>query len=252
MKNSLLCLLLFCFLLSGCSCRKWFQRNPNYPCSERTKKLLTFWPELRAPHKPKAIVPKEMRKRYRLTKVLVEDIDLVSKNYASYQGIYEALTGKEAKGGRVFVRLDPTRRSGLYFVVKFNNALSMIPAGSKITITFLGSDSPIEHVRTWYMPAVKHRLHWQNELWLQVTIEGSDDILSKEAQEELKKSEAKRKEDFEEKVRNVWDVKKQKELTLEPVDKKAQRKVSSSLIAWKIEIWAPDGKLLEEKTSYAW
>ena len=86
--------------LSGCSCT-WFRRNPEHPCSKRTKKLLTFWPTLHGnvPRKPKMVIPKEKRKRYTLTKVLVDDIALVSKSEDVYKGIIQAFTHEESKMG---------------------------------------------------------------------------------------------------------------------------------------------------------
>ena len=240
--------------LSGCSCT-WFRRNPEHPCSKRTKKLLTFWPTLHgnAPRKPKTVIPKEKRKRYTLTKVLVDDVVLVSKSEDAYKGIIQAFTHEESKMGRIIVRSDPTKKAGLYFIVKLDCALSMIPAGSEFKVTFIGSDSPQEHVRTWIMPQVKHSLLYQNEIWLGMTDAASTGVVSKEAAEELQNAEAAKQGDWEQKKANPWDMqKKEDERKAGQLDEKAQRKVSNSLIAWKIEIFAPDGRLLAVKTSYAW
>ena len=247
-------LLLILLSLSGCS-RTWFRHDPDRPCSERTKKLLTFWPSLRGnvPRKPKTVIPEENRKRYPLTKVLVDDIVLVSKSEDSYKGIIRAFTHKESKMGRVIVRSDPTQKAGLYFIVKLDCALSMIPVGSEFKVTFIGSDSPLEHVRTWRMPRVKHSLFFQNEIQLGMTDAASTGLISKEAVEELKNAEAAKKYDWEQKKANPWDMKKKgDDRNAEQIDEKAQRKVSNSLIAWKIEIFAPDGRCLATKTSYAW
>ena len=245
-------LILVLLSLSGCT---WFRSNPEHPCSNRTKKLLTFWPTLHGNvlRKPKTVIPKEKRKRYTLTKILVDDVALVSKSEHYYRGILHAFTHKESKMGRVIVRSDPNRAAGLYFVVKFHNGLSLIPTGSQFRITFIGSDSPQEHVRTWVMPKVKHSLLFQNEIWLGMTDAVSTGIISKEVSEELKNAETAKKEDWEQRRANPWDLKKKEDTyKADQQEEKAQRKVANSLIAWKIEIFAPDGRLLELKTSYAW
>lgn len=87
----------------------------------------------------------------------------------SFKGIVEAFQHSESQGGRVIIRNQPDQRSGLYFIVKFNNALSLLRPGTQVKVSFITQNSLKEQYFTWTLPEVKHSLIFQNELYLGIT-----------------------------------------------------------------------------------
>ena len=76
----------------------------------------------------------------------------------SFHGIIEAFKHRESTAGRLFVRSDPQRRDGLYFVVSFRSAIRLIPANSKITIHFI-TDSNHTVLRPYRWTQRRHKGH---------------------------------------------------------------------------------------------
>ena len=85
----------------------------------------------------------------------------------SFHGIIEAFKHRESTAGRLFVRSDPQRRDGLYFVVSFRSAIRLIPANSKITIHFITDSNPHEECHSWQIPSTQR--HFSNTLYLGLT-----------------------------------------------------------------------------------
>ena len=121
----------------------------------------------------------------------------------SFKGIIESFTRKEFTSGRLFLRTNPDVRDGIYFAVSFNCPCNRIPVGSVIKIAYITNLDPKEQVAEWTIPAIKHSLIFQNELYLGVT---GDKAYSSQ----------------------------------------------TKLIAWKVDVVHPDGRIIATKHSFAW
>ncbi len=99
-------------------------------------------------------------------------IDTLSAAYRtenSFKGIMEAFSKRESKGGRCILRTNEKNRSGFYFTLKFNHSLALIPAHSKIRVSFITQHALQEITFEWEMPKIEHSLIFQNELILGIT-----------------------------------------------------------------------------------
>lgn len=94
---------------------------------------------------------------------------MATRNEDSFKGIVEAFRHKESKGGRVFLRTNPEKRAGVYFSVKFNHTIGLLPQGAKIVLHFITNANPKSESAIWTFPKVKHSLWLRNELYLGVT-----------------------------------------------------------------------------------
>lgn len=99
-------------------------------------------------------------------------IDTLSATYRtenSFKGIVEAFSKREFKGGRYILRTNEKTRSGFYLTLKFNHSLALIPAHSKIRISFITQHALQETTFEWEIPEIKHSFILQNELILGIT-----------------------------------------------------------------------------------
>ena len=133
----------------------------------------------------------------------MDTLSAIYRTEDSFKGIVEAFSKRESKGGRCILRTNEEQRSGFYFTVKFNHALSLIQPHSKIRVSFITQHAPQEITYEWEMPEVSHSLLFQNELILGITDH-------------------------------------------------SQFSSSTKVIAWKIELLDPEGKVLATQKSFAW
>ena len=105
----------------------------------------------------------------RVKPLLIESISMTTRSDDSFKGIVEAFQGRESKGGRVFLRTDPEKRAGVYFSVKFDHSIGLLPQGAKIVLHFITNADPRPECATWTFSEVKHSLWLRNELYLGVT-----------------------------------------------------------------------------------
>ena len=133
----------------------------------------------------------------------MDTLSAIYRTEDSFKGIVEAFSKRESKGGRCILRTNEEQRSGFYFTVKFNHALSLIQPYSKIRVSFITQHAPQEITYEWEMPEVSHSLLFQNELILGITDH-------------------------------------------------SQFSSSTKVIAWKIELLDPEGKVLATQKSFAW
>ena len=136
-------------------------------------------------------------------KFSMDTLSAIYRTEDSFKGIVEAFSKRESKGGRCILRTNEEQRSGFYFTVKFNHALSLIQPHSKIRVSFITQHAPQEITYEWEMPEVSHSLLFQNELILGITDH-------------------------------------------------SQFSSSTKVIAWKIELLDPEGKVLATQKSFAW
>lgn len=101
--------------------------------------------------------------------ISIASIAMTTRSEDSFRGIVEAFQHRESKGGRVFLRTNPEKRSGVYFTVKFNHSIGLLPQGTKIVLHHITNVNPRPEVTTWTFPEVKHSLGLRNELYLGIT-----------------------------------------------------------------------------------
>ena len=91
----------------------------------------------------------------------MDTLSAIYRTEDSFKGIVEAFSKRESKGGRCILRTNEEQRSGFYFTVKFNHALSLIQPHSKIRVSFITQHAPQEITYEWEMPEVSHSLLFQ-------------------------------------------------------------------------------------------
>ena len=101
--------------------------------------------------------------------ISIASIAMTTRSEDSFKGIVEAFQHRESKGGRVFLRTNPESRSGVYFTVKFNHTIGLLPRGAKIVLHYITNVSPVPESATWEFPEVQHSLFPRNELYLGIT-----------------------------------------------------------------------------------
>ena len=104
-----------------------------------------------------------------LRSISVTSVAMTTRNEDSFKGIVEAFQHRESKDGRVFLRTNPEKRSGVYFTVKFNHSIGLLPQGAKIVLHYITNVNPVPEIATWIFPEVQHSLLPRNELYLGIT-----------------------------------------------------------------------------------
>ena len=94
---------------------------------------------------------------------------MATRSEDSFKGIVEAFQHRESKGGRVILHTNPEKRSGVYFTVKFNHSIGLLPQGSKVVLRYITNANPVPESATWTFPEVEHSLWPRNELYLGIT-----------------------------------------------------------------------------------
>lgn len=94
---------------------------------------------------------------------------MTTRSEDSFKGILESFQHKESKGGRVFLRTKPGNRSGVYFTIKFNHSIGLLPLGSKIVLHYITNVSPVPEYATWTLTEPQHSLLPHNEIYLGIT-----------------------------------------------------------------------------------
>jgi|GEM_PF-3224757 hypothetical protein len=105
----------------------------------------------------------------KLRPISIASIAMTTRSEDSFKGIAEAFQHREAQGGRVFLRTNPENRSGVYFTVKFNHSIGLLPQGAKIVLHYITNVNPVPQIATWIFPEVEHSLWLRNELYLGIT-----------------------------------------------------------------------------------
>ena len=101
--------------------------------------------------------------------ISIVSVAMTTRSEDSFKGILESFQHKESKGSRVFLRTNPENRSGVYFTVKFNHSVGLLPQGAKIVLHYITNTNPVAESATWTFPEVKHSLWSCNELHLGIT-----------------------------------------------------------------------------------
>lgn len=101
--------------------------------------------------------------------ISIVSVAMTTRSEDSFKGIVEAFQHKESRGGRIFLRTDPKNRSGVYFSVKFNHSISLLPQGSKIVLHFITNVNPKPESATWIFHEVGRSLFPRNEIYLGIT-----------------------------------------------------------------------------------
>lgn len=101
--------------------------------------------------------------------IFIDSISMATRSEDSFKGIIEAFSRTESKGGRIILRTDPEKRSGLYFSVKFNHSISLLPRNSKIVLYFITNANPKPESATWVLPNIEHSSSLRNEIYLGIT-----------------------------------------------------------------------------------
>ena len=97
----------------------------------------------------------------------IKSLNVQYRTEESFHGIVEAFSRRESTAGRLFVRSNPQRREGLYFIVSVHGSIHRIPEGSQITIYFVTNLDPHAECHTWQLPSTKQ--HFSNTLYLGLT-----------------------------------------------------------------------------------
>ena len=105
----------------------------------------------------------------RLRPISIVSVAMTTRSEDSFKGIAEAFQCRESNGGRVFLRTNPENRSGVYFTVKFNHSVDLLPSGSKIVLHYITNVNPVPESATWTFPEFQHSLLLHNELYLGIT-----------------------------------------------------------------------------------
>ena len=105
----------------------------------------------------------------KLHPISIVSIAMTTRSEDSFKGIVEAFQHKESKGGRIFLRTNPENRAGVYFTVKFDHSIGLLPSGSKIILHYITNVNPVAESATWIFPERTYSLWPYNELYLGIT-----------------------------------------------------------------------------------